>query len=135
MLNLYQLIFLFWRCVKIFLILYQENILNNRNQLGLLLINKVALAIELTMINITIQNFDDDLKNRLQKRAESYGRSLEEEAREILRAVLTENTPEPLNLAVAIERRFAHFSDFELPTIHREPLREPPNFEDLYDCT
>jgi plasmid stability protein len=80
------------------------------------------------MSNITIQNFDDDLKNRLQKRAEYYGRSLEEEAKEILRAVLTENTLEPLNLALAIERRFAHFSDFELPTIAREPLREPPNF-------
>jgi len=87
------------------------------------------------MNNITIQNFDDDLKNRLQKRAEYYGRSLEEEAKEILRAVLIENTLQPLNLALAIEGRFAHFGDFELPTITREPLREPPNFEDLNDCT
>ncbi|BBD55055.1 FitA-like ribbon-helix-helix domain-containing protein [Planktothrix agardhii] len=85
------------------------------------------------MTNITIQNVDDDLKNRLQKRAEYYGRSLEEEAKEILRAVLTENRLEPLNLVLAIERRFAHFGDFELPMITREPLREPPNFEDLYD--
>ncbi|MDI9639186.1 plasmid stability protein [Geitlerinema splendidum] len=83
------------------------------------------------MNNITIQNFDDDLKNRLQKRAEYYGRSLEEEAKEILRTVLTENTLEPLNLALAIERRFAHLGSFELPTIPREPLREPPSFEDL----
>ena len=87
------------------------------------------------MNSITIQNFDDDLKNRLQKRAEYYGRSLEEEARQILRAVLIEHTLEPLNLALAIERRFADFGDFELPTIAREPLREPPNFEDLNDCT
>lgn len=87
------------------------------------------------MTNITIQNFDDDLKNRLQKRAEYYGRSLEEEAKEILRAVLTENVEKPLNLALAIERRFADFGNFELPTISREPLREPPNFEDLHDCT
>jgi plasmid stability protein len=87
------------------------------------------------MNNITIQNFDDDLKNRLQKRAEYYGRSLEEEAEEILRAVLTENALEPLNLASAIERRFAHFGDFELPTITREPLQEPPNLQDLHDCT
>lgn len=91
----------------------------------------VALTIESTMNNITIQNFDDDLKNRLQKRAEYYGRSLEEEAKEILRAVLTKKTLEPLNLALAIERRFAHFGDFEIPTIARELLREPPNFEDL----
>lgn len=86
------------------------------------------------MNNITIQNFDDDLRNRLQKRAEYYGRSLEEEAKEILRAVLTANALEPLNLALAIERRFAHLGDFELPTIAREPLREPPNFEEFYDC-
>ncbi len=86
------------------------------------------------MSNITIQNFDDDLKTRLQKRAEYYGRSLEEEAKEILRTVLTENHLSPLNLALAIKRRFAHFGDFEIPTIVREPLREPPSFEDLYDC-
>ena len=93
----------------------------------------IVLIIKLTMTNITIQNVDDDLKNRLQKRAEYYGRSLEEEAKEILRAVLTENRLEPLNLVLAIERRFAHFGDFELPMITRDPLREPPNFEDLYD--
>jgi len=87
------------------------------------------------MSNITIQNFDDDLKNRLQKRAKYYGRSLEEEAKEILRSVLTENPPEALNLALAISRRFAHFGDFELPTIARDPLGEPPTFEDLHNCT
>jgi plasmid stability protein len=83
------------------------------------------------MNSITIQNFDDDLKNRLQKRAEYSGRSLEEEAKEILRAVLTEQVPKPLNLALAIERRFAHFGDFKLPMIYREPLREPPSFDEL----
>ncbi|MEQ9553829.1 MAG: plasmid stability protein [Coleofasciculus sp. G3-WIS-01] len=87
------------------------------------------------MNSITIKNFDDDLKNRLQKRAEYSGRSLEEEAKAILGAVLTEKASKPLNLALAIERRFADFGDFELPTITREPLREPPNFEDLHDCT
>ncbi|MEQ8969443.1 MAG: plasmid stability protein [Coleofasciculus sp. C1-SOL-03] len=83
------------------------------------------------MNRITIQNFDDDLKKRLQKRAEYSGRSVEEEAKEILRAVLTEQVPKPLNLALAIERRFAHFGDFKLPIISREPLREPPNFDEL----
>ncbi|MCT7963154.1 plasmid stability protein [Laspinema sp. D1] len=81
------------------------------------------------MSNITIQNFDDDLKNRLQKRADYYGRSLEEEAKEILRAVLKKTPVEPLNLAEAIGKRFADLGDFEIPSIPREPLREPPNFE------
>ncbi|WP_413167312.1 type II toxin-antitoxin system VapB family antitoxin [Capilliphycus salinus ALCB114379] len=39
-----------------------------------------------------------------------------------------ENTKPSLNLAAAIEQRFALFGEFELPTIPREPLREPPNF-------
>jgi len=34
-----------------------------------------------------------------------------------------------LNLAAAIEKRFAHLGDFELPKIPREAMREPPNFE------
>ncbi len=83
------------------------------------------------MNNITIQNLDDDLKNPLQKQAEYYGRSLEEEAKEIIHAVLTENSLKPLNLVLVIERRFAYCSDFDLPTIVRDPLRKPPNFEDL----
>lgn len=33
------------------------------------------------MNNITIFNLDDDIKYRLQKRAEKHGRSLEEEAK------------------------------------------------------
>ena len=80
------------------------------------------------MSNITIQNFDDDLKNRLQKRADYYGRSLEEEAKEILRAVLKETPVEPLNLADAIGQRFADLGEFEIPAIPREPLREPLTF-------
>lgn len=90
------------------------------------------------MNNITIKNLDDSLKNLLQQRAEYYKRSMEEEAKEILRAFLTDNSletdnsPESLNLAKAIAQRFAHFGDFELPTIARDSLREPPNFEDLH---
>jgi plasmid stability protein len=82
------------------------------------------------MSHITIQNFDDDLKNLLQKRADYSGRSLEEEAKEILRNVLKGTPVEQLNLAEAIHQRFADLGDFEIPTIPREPLRNPPNFEE-----
>ncbi|NER37428.1 MAG: plasmid stability protein [Oscillatoria sp. SIO1A7] len=81
------------------------------------------------MTGIVIQNLDDDFKARLQKRAEERGRSLEEEAKEILRIALTEKAEQPVNLALAIERRFANFGDIEIPTIPREPMREPPKFE------
>lgn len=82
------------------------------------------------MSNITIQNFDDNLKNLLQKRANYYGRSLEEEAKEILRTVLKETPVKSLNLAESIHQKFADLGDFEIPTVPREPLREPPNFEE-----
>ncbi|QMS90265.1 plasmid stability protein [Nostoc edaphicum CCNP1411] len=82
------------------------------------------------MNNITISNLDDDINYRLQKRAEKHGRSLEEEAREILRMALIENHEQPLNLANMIEQRFANLGDFELPEIPREPIRTVSTFEE-----
>ena len=38
------------------------------------------------MASITIRNLDDDIKQRLRLRAAMHGRSMEEEARDILRA-------------------------------------------------
>ncbi|NES04104.1 MAG: plasmid stability protein [Okeania sp. SIO2F4] len=82
------------------------------------------------MSSIIIDNFDDDLIVRLQKRAEYSGRSLEAEAKEIIRAVLIENEEYSLNLVAKIKQRFSHFGDFEIPIRSRDPLRELPNFED-----
>jgi plasmid stability protein len=82
------------------------------------------------MNNITISNLDDHMKFRLQKRAEKHGRSLEEEAREILRLALTENQEQALNLVTRIEQRFADLGDFELPEIPREAIRTVSTFEE-----
>jgi antitoxin FitA len=82
------------------------------------------------MNNITISNLDDGMKSRLQKRAEEHGRSLEEEAREILRLALTENQEHPLNIVTRIEQRFADLGDFELPEIPRKPIRNVSTFEE-----
>jgi antitoxin FitA len=82
------------------------------------------------MTNITISNLDDDLKNRLQKRAEKHGHSLEQEITEILRLVLTENPKNLINLATLIENRFANFEDLELSEIEREPIRTVSIFTD-----
>lgn len=82
------------------------------------------------MTNIIIPHLDDYIKSRLQKRAEKHGRSVEEEAREILRIALIENDEHPLNLATLIEQRFANLGDFELPEISREPIRPVPTFEE-----
>ena len=79
------------------------------------------------MASITIRNLEDDLKRRLRVRAAEHGRSMEEEAREILRRVVGENPPAK-NLAAAIRARVAPLGgvDLELPV--REPMREPPRF-------
>ena len=76
---------------------------------------------------MTIRNIDEALKQRLRVRAAEHGRSMEEEAREILRQVVGEAAP-PRNLAAAIRARVAPFggADIELPS--REPMRDPPRF-------
>ncbi len=82
------------------------------------------------IFNITISNLDDDIKYRLQKQAEKHGRSLEEEAREILRSALTENNEDTSNIATIIKQRFANLGDFELPEFKREPIRAVSTFEE-----
>lgn len=81
------------------------------------------------MTHITIVNIDDNIKNLLQQRASRNGRSLEEEAKEILRLALIENQKPPVNIVSMIEKRFAHLGDFELGEINREPMRPAPTFE------
>ena len=58
------------------------------------------------MASITIRNLDDDVKRRLRIRAAEHGRSMEEEAREILRHVVGEAKPSH-DLAAAIRARVA----------------------------
>lgn len=83
------------------------------------------------MINLTLHNLDETLKASLEKQAKKHGRSLEEEAKAILRTVLIENPDTSLNLASTIWKRFTTFGDFDIPNIPRDSLREPSNFEDL----
>lgn len=79
------------------------------------------------MASITIRNLDDDIKQRLRVRAAERGRSMEEEAREILRWVMAEGAP-PRNLAAAIRARVAPADRMDLNLPAREPMREPPEF-------
>jgi antitoxin FitA len=77
------------------------------------------------MASITIRNLDDDIKQRLRIRAAEHGRSMEEEARDILRRVMSDTTPR--ELAAAIRARIAPKlrANLELPV--REPMRAPPD--------
>jgi plasmid stability protein len=81
------------------------------------------------MGSITIRNLDDSLKSRLRIQAAVHGRSMEDEARDILRSALNQEAPPPGNLADAIRARFAPLGGFDMPDIPREPIREPPSFD------
>ncbi len=75
------------------------------------------------MASMTIRNLDDRVKTRLRVRAAEHGRSMEDEAREILAAALAEERPRPSNLYEAIRARFAAAGGVDLPEIEREPIR------------
>ena len=83
------------------------------------------------MNKLILDNLDESIRVSLAKQAKNNGRSLEEEAKEILRTALVETSAPQTNLAAAIKKRFAGLGDFEIPTVTRDSMREPPNFEDL----
>jgi antitoxin FitA len=66
------------------------------------------------MATLTIRQLDEKTKTRLRIRAAHHGRSMEEEAREILRSALSSVPPAKGNLAEAVRRRFAAFGGLEL---------------------
>jgi plasmid stability protein len=80
------------------------------------------------MATITIRQLDEKTKTRLRVRAAHHGRSMEEEAREILRSALTATLPVKGNLAEAIQRRFAAFGGLEFELPRRDAMREAPGF-------
>ena len=80
------------------------------------------------MASITIRNLDDEVKVRLRIRAASHGRSMEEEARLILREAV-EREEGPFDLAAAIRKRFIPLGGVELELPSRQPMPEPPLFE------
>lgn len=76
------------------------------------------------MATMTIHNLDDGLKLRLRVRAAMHGRSMEEEAREILRQAVGE-ADLPRNLAAAIRARIADPDRVDLHLPAREEMRAP----------
>ena len=79
------------------------------------------------MASITIRNLDDEVKTRLRVRAAGNGRSMEEEARLILREAVVHKSRG--NLAAAIRARIAPLGGVELELPPRESTREPPSFD------
>ncbi|HLF13123.1 MAG TPA: Arc family DNA-binding protein [Gammaproteobacteria bacterium] len=76
------------------------------------------------MAQFIVRNLEDGVKQRLKRRAERHGRSMEEEVRQILRnAVKEENRPSP-KLG---SRMAAHFEKIglttDLPELRGQPVR------------
>lgn len=78
------------------------------------------------MASITIRNLDDRTKSRLRLRAARHARSMEEEARTILREALSVDAPAVPDLADAIRARFRAVGGVDLEIAPREPIRKPP---------
>ena len=79
--------------------------------------------------SITIRNLDEALKSRLRVRAAIHNRSMEDEARDILRNALSVEGIQPPALGSAIHAVFAPLGGLDLPAVEREAMREPPGFD------
>jgi plasmid stability protein len=89
------------------------------------------IASEGVMAQILVRNMDDRLKARLQRRAKRNGRSMEAEAREILRDALVEENAQPRKLGSEIVALFSGsgvYLDEPIAEI-RDMRMEIPDFE------
>lgn len=84
------------------------------------------------MATMTIRNLDDDVKARLRVQAAKHGRSMEEEARNLLRDALSAKPKPKAGGGAAwiadIRALVEPFGGIELELPPREPAREPPDF-------
>jgi plasmid stability protein len=78
------------------------------------------------MSTLTVRNLDDELKTRLRVRAAQNGRSMEAEAREILRTSLS--TQPRTGLGTRIHNRFAGLGLDEITLAPRDELPRAPDF-------
>jgi antitoxin FitA len=83
------------------------------------------------MPSVLIRNVDDVLHTRLKRSAAAHRRSLEEEARELLRAAVAREQALPReNLAAFAQRLFGrrHGVDLVIPPRGSAPGSPPPDF-------
>jgi len=77
------------------------------------------------MASITIRQFEESTKRKLRMRAASHGRSMEQEAREILKTALSQPEQSGKDLVASIRRRFAPLGGVDLKIPPRGPIRDP----------
>jgi plasmid stability protein len=79
------------------------------------------------MASLTIRNIEDSLKAKLRLRAAQHGRSMEEEARQLLRQALVRHRS-PTGLGSRISGRFRELGGVDLADAKRSLPRQPPAF-------
>jgi plasmid stability protein len=77
------------------------------------------------MASMTIRDIDDSIRARLRVRAAKRGRSMEDEARDILHAALSAQAPRAKTLVDSIRARIEPLGGVDLEIAPREPMREP----------
>ena len=74
------------------------------------------------MAQLVVRNLDDDVKAKLQKRAQRHGRSTEEEVRDILRSAVREDGAPLAPLGTRLRDRFARIGlDDDIPELRGQP--------------
>jgi len=81
------------------------------------------------MASITIRNLHGALKRKLRRRAAQRDRSMEDEARDILRTALAEGERSSTNVADAMRRRLDPLGGVELAVPPRGPGRALPDLK------
>jgi plasmid stability protein len=82
------------------------------------------------MAQFVVRNIEESVKARLKRRAQSNGRSMEEEVREILRSAANEPSPRRRGLGTEIASLFAgNGIDFDIPELRGYTIKLP-NFEE-----
>lgn len=81
------------------------------------------------MASILIRDLDEAVKARLRLRAARNGRSMEEEARQILKTGLATEAGGQLNLAESIRRHIEPIGGVQLTLPRREAVRRPPKLD------
>jgi antitoxin FitA len=82
------------------------------------------------MAQLVVRNIEDELKERLRRRAARHGHSMEEEARELLRDSVKEEGHHPAaNLGAEISALFSGIGlEADIPELHGHKLN-PPTFD------
>lgn len=85
------------------------------------------------MAQLIVRNLEDDIRDKLRDRAQSHGRSMEEEVRDILRAAVVTGANAPRKLGSWCREQFAGNRDLGDGPFEVEEFRggvpQPPGFD------